>query len=511
VGRHLPGGILFDDTLSHLLADAAAAGAAPADVFAADGAAEFLDWLRAPAAFGAAWGVNRFLYELYCRREDLQAVYPDLDGPHGRGFVGWAWVFGRPEMGIPETFLPAAPPGVETRPAGAPPVTNRKLPRGRRPTLSMNVTGLLTGTLGLGEAARGYVHALQAAGVPVSTTTVDVREFVTVGRHADEGYARVDYTDLETAEPQGFNLICINADELPAFAGSVGEKFFDERPAIGVWGWETDHVPERWHEAFALLDEIWVYSDYVAQNLGRAAPIPVRCVPPPVSPPDPGDVSLDLEIPDGFRFLFMFDFFSTIERKNPVGLVEAFRAAFEPGAGPQLVIKTINGVHRPHALEEVLWAARGRPDVHVVDRSLSARERDALVAGADCYVSLHRSEGFGLTLAECMALGKPVIGTAFSGPADFMTDENSYLVPFRLTRVGADCEIYPAQGTWADPDVGEAARLLREVVARPQEARAKGARARRDIEQLYAPAAVGERMRARLEELIAVWPQPGSN
>ena len=156
----------------------------------------------------------------------------------------------------------------------------------------------------------------------------------------------------------------------------------------------------------------------------------------------------------------MFDFFSTIQRKNPVGLIHAFRHAFEPGEGPQLVVKTINGVHRPQALEEVLWAARGRQR-RARHRSFAQRPgaRRAAGRGCDCYVSLHRSEGFGLTLAECMALGKPVIGTAFSATTDFMTDENSYPVPYELTRVGADCEIYPAEGTWAEPDVAEASRL----------------------------------------------------
>jgi glycosyltransferase involved in cell wall biosynthesis len=287
----------------------------------------------------------------------------------------------------------------------------------------------------------------------------------------------------------------------------VGEDFFEQRPAIGVWAWETDQVPDRWKSSFQLLDEIWVYTDYVADNLARAASIPVRRVPPPVLRPEPGDVQLDLGLPGGFRFMFMFDFFSTIQRKNPVGLVEAFRLAFEAGEGPQLVIKTINGVHRPHALEQLLWAARDRPDIHVVDRSLGARERDALVTACDCYVSLHRSEGFGLTLAECMALGKPVIATAFSGPADFMTEQNSYPVPFEMIRVGADCEIYPSHGTWADPDVERAAALMRRVVENPEEAAAKGQRAREDVERMYSPQAIGELMRTRLEELRALWPE----
>jgi len=363
---------------------------------------------------------------------------------------------------------------------------------------------MLKGTLGLGEAARGYVRALQAARIPVSTSTVDVREFVEIGGHPVAGYAEIDYADLKGAEEAGFDLVCINADELALVAKLNGE-LFGSRPSIGVWAWETDHIPQRWKPAFGLLDEIWVYSSYVEENLGRVSSVPVVRVPPPVSPPDPGGVELELGLPPGFQFLFMFDFFSTIQRKNPVGLIEAFRLAFEPGDGPQLVLKTINGVHRPHAFEEVAWAARGRPDVHVLDRSLSAPLRDALLAGCDCYVSLHRSEGLGLPLAECMALGKPVVGTAFSGTSDFMTAENSYPVPYEMTRVGADCEIYPAEGTWAEPDVEEAARLMRRVFDRPEEALAKAERARGDIARLYSPEAVGGVARSRLEAIRALW------
>ncbi len=505
VGRRLPDGAVFDDRLSHLLAAANATGQS-FDPFDPGEYEQFLDWLAGPAPRGAYAGVNRFLWRLYCEREDLQTVYPDLDAGDADGLVGWAWVFGRVEMGIPERLLPPRPPGIR---AAAPGDGGRfrlpALPRGPRPDISVNVTGLFRGTLGLGEAARGYVEGLEAAGVPTSTTTVDVGQFVKEAAGPHAGYGEVHYAERSGEDSAGFNLICINADELGAFADSVGESFFVERPSIGVWAWETDEVPDRWADAFHLLDEIWVYSSYVAENLGRAAPIPVRCVPPPVSPPAPGDVALELDVPAGFRFLFMFDFFSTTSRKNPVGLVHAFRQAFDPGEGPQLVIKTINAVHRREALEELLWAARGRPDVHVIDRSLSARERDALVAGCDCYVSLHRSEGFGLTIAECMALGKPVIATAFSAPTNFMTEDNSYPVPYELTRVGADCQIYPAEGTWADPDVAEAARLMRKVVADPAEAAVKGQRARRDIERLYAPEVTGAIARARLEEIAALW------
>ncbi len=199
----------------------------------------------------------------------------------------------------------------------------------------------------------------------------------------------------------------------------------------------------------------------------------------------------------------MFDYLSTIQRKNPVGLIEAFKLAFAPGEGPQLLIKTINAPLRPLAEEEVLWAAHGRPDIHVIDRSLSGEELNGLMAACDCYVSLHRAEGFGLTMAEAMAIGKPVIGTGYSGNVDFMNAENSYLVDYTIGRVGPDCEIYPPEGEWADPSVEHAAQLMRRVYGDPEQAARIGARAREDIARTLSPEATGAAMRRRLEELSA--------
>ena len=192
----------------------------------------------------------------------------------------------------------------------------------------------------------------------------------------------------------------------------------------------------------------------MAQNIGAVAPVPVIALPPPVEAPAGIARPLRLGVPPGFLFLFMFDYLSTIQRKNPVGLIEAFKSAFAAGEGPQLLIKTINAPLRPYAEEEVLWAVEGRPDIHVIDRSLSGEEKDAVMLACDCYVSLHRSEGFGLTLAEAMAIGKPVIGTGYSGNVDFMDENNSFLVDYEITRVGPGNEIYPPEGEWADPQRG---------------------------------------------------------
>jgi glycosyltransferase involved in cell wall biosynthesis len=153
------------------------------------------------------------------------------------------------------------------------------------------------------------------------------------------------------------------------------------------------------------------------------------------------------------------------------------------------------------AEEEVLWASYGRTDVHVIDRSLTGPELQGLMAASDCYVSLHRSEGFGLTIAESMAIGKPVIATGYSGNRDFMNPENSYLVDYVLGRVGADCEIYPPEGEWAEPSVEHAAELMRRVWECPHEAAERGEQASADVARELSPAVTGARMRERLEHV----------
>ncbi|MEA2209294.1 MAG: hypothetical protein QOF54_1771, partial [Solirubrobacteraceae bacterium] len=365
--------------------------------------------------------------------------------------------------------------------------------------LAVRLTGYMGHTLGLGAAARGYVDALTAAGVPVSTVSVPLHHLA-LPVELEEAYGRHGFEDLVHGGRHGFEIVAVNADELPDFVERLGEDYF-EGPRIGIWGWETNTIPERWRRAFDLVEEIWVYSRFMAENIGEQSPVPVLALPPPVRRPHEAPEPTRLGVPAGFLFLFVFDYLSTVQRKNPVGLIEAFKAAFAPGEGPQLVVKTINAPLRPLAEEEVLWAAHGRGDIHVIDRSLSTSELNGLMAGCDCYVSLHRAEGFGLTIAEAMALGKPAIATGYSGNVDFMNSANSYLVDYTIGRVGPDCEIYPPEGEWAEPSIEHAAALMRRVFEHPDEAAEKGAQAAADAARLLSPEAAGRRMRARLQQL----------
>ncbi len=376
--------------------------------------------------------------------------------------------------------------------------TRTELPS--EPELAVNVVGYLDDALGVAEAARLYVDTLQAAGVPVRTTSVSPDPDAG-GADAFKRAGRRPYAVVETGSRPTFNLVCLNGEQLERFMALGGSKILDGRPSIGHWAWETDVLPASWTGAFRHLDEIWVNSTFVAENLGRVSPVPVLVIPQGITVPDTTGVEQQLIRDQQFTFLFMMDFFSTLRRKNALGLADAFQRAFAPGEGPRLLLKTINAPFRRDAERELRAAIGDRPDIELVDGYLEPIEKAALLARADCYVSLHRSEGFGLALAESMALGTPVIATAYSGNTDFMTDQNSYLVDWSPTHVGPGDQIYPADGSWAEPDLDHAAEMMRRVWERPDEAATRVQRARADIDRLYAPNVTGAIARSRLERL----------
>lgn len=343
------------------------------------------------------------------------------------------------------------------------------------PAPGVNLAGFLEGELGLGEVARKLGRGLEQAGVPFST--------ITYRRISSRQEHRVELQAAGDAEARfDTNLICLNADYLHTFMSDVGVDFFSDRYSIGVWFWETNLFRPENRAGFRFVDEVWVGSDYVRRAVAAQTEIPVLVVPLPVEEPaEPALSRSTVGFPPDFTFLYTFDFVSA-ERKNPAAVVRAFTKAFAPGEGPVLVLKSINGRERkPRSLQELESLTAGRPDIRIRDGHVTPAEKEAMTAACDCFVSLHRSEGFGLTMAEAMSYGKPVIATGYSGNLEFMDDANSYLVPYRLTPVPADWWAYSPGAEWADPDVDAAAELMRRVFDDQEEAKARGARGREDV------------------------------
>ena len=339
--------------------------------------------------------------------------------------------------------------------------------------IGVNVVGFFRAEFGQGEAARRLVAGLGRAGIPYSTVTYDE-----IPHRQDH-----PFEDVSAETPFATNILCLNAEHVLAFARGSGSDIFEDHYSIGVWFWEASRFVDDLRPAFEYLDEIWVASKFVAQALSPETWRPIVTFPLPVEVPPPPELSRpEVGLPDDrFVFLFVFDFYSTIERKNPLGLIEAFKQAFGAGEGPVLVLKTINGDKKPGEHASVRRAIGDRHDIVLVDGFVPPDRVRALTALSDCYVSLHRSEGFGLTIAEAMAYGKPAIATRYSGNLTFMDDENSYLVQCGTTTVPENTPPYPAGAVWADPDIDEAARLMRHVYEHQDEARERGERGRQSI------------------------------
>jgi glycosyltransferase involved in cell wall biosynthesis/SAM-dependent methyltransferase len=480
----MPNGIKLDRGARSVFRDGVESGELGNSIFSPEGAERFVAYLRErPGLRAFSGGVNRYAKGLWDTRPDFREAFPNIEHD-GAAYVDWLHAVAA-DAGLAAELLPG-----DSSANGGDPVG----PRTRAPTKpGVNLVGYVSSERGVGEAARQIVSALATAGVP--TTTIDAPTT------PDEIAA--DLAELSDGDhPYDFNLICVNADMLPLVAMGLGPRFFEGRHTAGLWFWEISHFPEQWYQAFDNVNEVWVASEHIAETLRPLSTTPVHTIRIPVVPGEPDRASrVELGMPEGFCFLFVFDYRSVFRRKNPLGLVDAFCRAFEPGAGPSLVIKSICGDEFPAERRELARAVAERPEIHLIEDTISLGMKNAMIASADCYVSLHRSEGLGLTMAEAMYFGKPVIATAYSGNLDFMAEGNSFLVPYELAEIGPDADPYPADKEWAEPDLDQAAALMREVFENPEAATLRGQLAAADIRRTHSPEAAGAAFKRRVEEV----------
>jgi len=362
-----------------------------------------------------------------------------------------------------------------------------RFPLDRSLSRGVNLVGWFGSPTGIGQSARALARAAESAGLPVSRIEAG---------HLDAGGA--------APAPHAVNLFHVNADGAASIVQLCGPSVHRGHSNVGYWYWETEDFPRRWRDRFAYFDEIWVASEFCRASIARESAIPVVVVAPPVileipphavfaSPPEAGE---------SFRFLTVCDADSVPERKNPLGAVRAFSRAFSGDGSVSLTVRVANAGNASGLLLELQAAARGAR-VDIDTRPLDRGGIERLLAGCDAYVSLHRSEGFGLPIAEAMALGKPVVATAYSGPRDFLDETTGYPIRWKPVVQKAALPPYPAGTRWAEPDEEHAADSLSRIVADRAEASRRGEAGRKRIESIYGLAAAGRRVADRVDGLLA--------
>ncbi len=322
------------------------------------------------------------------------------------------------------------------------------------------VAGFFRSATGLGHSARLSLKSLAAQGRPV--TGIDI------------GGALMQSDDIPPPEgvvpsarmlPAGPGLVIVHTSgPLASWANfTLGRRFLKDKRVVGYWAWELPDIPADWIAAFRFVDEIWAPSEFVKGALRRHTDKQIKVVPYVVSGIAP---SSRLFAEDGVvRVLTVFNMSSGYTRKNPLGAINAFREAFGNDARFSLTVKFINGAANPRGYSELRTAACNAPNIHLREGIDTASELYTLFDQSDIFISMHRSEGYGLPLREAMLKGLYVVATGWSGNTDFMTGERCYLVPYKMVTAKDPQGTYEFGGMqWADPDISAASRILRRIV-----------------------------------------------
>jgi glycosyltransferase involved in cell wall biosynthesis len=496
---------------------------------------------------GARLHLSRLAKAIYESRPDLQQLFPDPCGNDGLRYLSWFLTYGAAEYRISEVLLSplrtqwntligglpnplerlryrsalgamAASLSVRSRLAAVrsrvglartiasvrfdeirqrdrKPVLTEPPVHASRPAagsaLGINMVGYITAEMGVGESVRCAIRAAQSTGLPVAVKTVDPAE---VFRNQDRSVTARNGTC-----PHPVNIFHVNADQSEIVTEKLGASFVRDRYNIGFWAWELEEFPDRWQPAFRLFHEIWTPSSFCQTAIARKSPIPVVRMPHAIhfDPPPAADRS-GFGIPsDSTVFISVFDLLSILERKNPFGMIAAYKQAFAGSKKCHLILKVNHGRHRPEEMERIREATVGLP-VTIIDETIDRAHVLALLQMADCLVSLHRSEGFGLSIAEAMYLAKPVIVTAYSGNMDFTNAQNAFLVDYDYVPVPRGCDPYDEGLLWAEPRPDSAVSQMRLVATNPDLRRARGAAGQDCIKTHFSPEAVGGMMRDRL-------------
>jgi glycosyltransferase involved in cell wall biosynthesis len=466
------------------------------DVFPEGIGEYFLEGVHDQVVDGVAGWLPEVVYQFYNSRVDVQAAYPDVLGKHRLSVLDWFTGTGYQEFNLPVSWAAAVKKARR--------LNEQKVRDTRRLAFGVNLLGWFAGSFGVAESARLVWSAVSAAGLD--------KEAIFLPRRVASLHTGWDYDSAPNISRAGdlyFNIVVANAD----FSDEWLDRLYPDADwkrhfNIGYWAWELQDFPMKWAAAAKRFNEIWTPSDFITQAVKNtlmmnSVAIPVKTIPfsLTVSPEirreerrrksysDPiaaADGMFDIP-PHTLSFLVQFDFLSCFQRKNVMAAVYAFRAAFQDvlsksarGTKNVLMVVKVNNAQVMPQFEQELRRLRdatgGYANIRVIHSHFSSASWNALLWKFDVYVSLHRSEGFGLLLLRMMMMGKPVIATNYSGNVDFMVP---YIPPAfqftlvkwsyaRVENVGEVFEHVYANSSWADPDVKAAAVAMRKFYDYPE-------------------------------------------
>lgn len=350
--------------------------------------------------------------------------------------------------------------------------------RGRRPPEDGTpwiIIGLFSSPTGVGQGARLMYADCRARGRTV--VAIDVTEALRLpsGRRP-EGVSGPEA--LDDAAP-GLVVAHLNPPLYGHFYGRIPKALRKKSFMVGYWAWELPRVPETWAIDAALVDEIWTPSAFVANavraTFGEGECPPVRVVPhavracplgPPIVPERRRCVRRHHGLPeDAFVVGYSFAMASNFARKNPLATIAAFRAAFPDEEAALLLLRCNDLADWPPGREALLAAARADPRIRLIGGTCPTMPIEAFYAAIDVLLSLHRSEGYGLTIAEAASLGVPVIATGWGLAEELCAEPLVRTVSYRLVAVEDPQGAYDSTQVWAEPDVAEAASALRQLWA----------------------------------------------
>lgn len=329
------------------------------------------------------------------------------------------------------------------------------------PTL---LAGFFSANLGQGEAARLELVRMRQEGREVFGVDISPA-FGLCDLPLPEGVI-----PREQASCTGPLILHCNAPETGRALQYLGKKLTTNRHITGYWAWELEVPPFDWERAYKYVDALWVLSKYSVKAFCDApVPVTVRSLLVPILP-DAGHSLADLGFSQGrdkIAFLCMADARSDLVRKNIVGTIQAFDKACTQDSRAVLLVKLHHTECGGAELQKVRELCAACEHVYLLENAYSTAERNSLLHRVDAVISLHRAEGYGLMLAEALALGKKIVATKYSGPLDFLDEHNSLLVDYSMIPVKADTPNYGhyTYAEWAEPDLETAAHAIAQVVS----------------------------------------------